>query len=430
MTNFDAYIKEQKNVSRHILFFLLAIFLITFAVWAYFSPLDITTEAFGVVVPSKNIQKVQHLEGGIIESVNVSEGDIVSEGQALVSLEGTASISDLEQLRVRTASLRADLIRLKSELRDADELKFDKDLEENHLNIVESAKEMFKANRRHIDNLVSAQKQSYEQRKEEIRQIQARIKKNTENLILLREQIAISEDLLQSNLTNKMLHLNFLKEESELNGQLNEDEAALKKVRAAAMEAEIRISTIEDNYVSETRQEFGEKISFLEELQQREKKLRDNLKRTVLRAPVKGIVKTLYHSTVAGVVKPGDVVVELVPEDDYLVVEAQFPIHEIVYIKTGQLAKIRLHNPDAFSFGQIQGKVKSISPDSITKEDGIPIYKVMVELDQDFFTHKEKKYNLIPGIQVSCGILTGKRRVFEYLLDPFLSSLDYAFHER
>ena len=322
------------------------------------------------------------------------------------------------------------MIRLEGELSDADELKFDKDLEENHLNIVESAKEMFKANRRHIDNLVSAQKQSYEQRKEEIRQIQARIKKNKENLILLREQIAISEDLLQSNLTNKMLHLNFLKEESELNGQLNEDEAALKKVRAAAMEAEIRISTIEDNYVSETRQEFGEKISFLEELRQREKKLRDNLKRTVLRAPVKGIVKTLYHSTVAGVVKPGDVVVELVPEDDYLVVEAQFPIHEIVYIKTGQLAKIRLHNPDAFSFGQIQGKVKSISPDSITKEDGIPFYKVMVELDQDFFTHKEKKYNLIPGIQVSCGILTGKRRVFEYLLDPFLSSLDYAFHER
>ena len=247
---------------------------------------------------------------------------------------------------------------------------------------------------------------------------------------MLREQIAISEDLLQSNLTNKMLHLNFLKEESELDGQLNEDEAALKKVRAAAAEAEIRISTIEDNYVSETRQEFGEKISFLEELQQREKKLTDNLKRTVLRAPVKGIVKTLYYSTVAGVVKPGDVVVELVPEDDYLVVEAQFPIHEIVYIKTGQLAKIRLHNPDAFSFGQIQGKVKSISPDSITKEDGIPFYKVMVELDQDFFTHKEKKYNLIPGIQVSCGILTGKRRVFEYLLDPFLSSLDYAFHER
>ncbi|PPR36062.1 MAG: Type I secretion system membrane fusion protein PrsE, partial [Alphaproteobacteria bacterium MarineAlpha9_Bin6] len=284
MNNFDVYIQDQNNVSRHILLLLLSAFLITFGVWAYFSPLDITSEALGVVVPSKNIQKIQHLEGGIIESVDVSEGDIVSKGQALVSLEGTASISDLEQLRVRMASLRADLVRLKGELNDTDQLKFEKDLEEDHLDIIESAKEMFKANKRHINNLVSAQKQSLEQRKEEIRQIQARIKKNQENLILLREQISISDDLLRSNLTNKMLHLNFLKEESELDGQLNEDEAALKRVEAAAIEAEIRISTIKDNYVSETRQEFGEKISFLEELRQREEKLKDNLKRTVLRA--------------------------------------------------------------------------------------------------------------------------------------------------
>ncbi|HIB57559.1 MAG TPA: HlyD family type I secretion periplasmic adaptor subunit, partial [Alphaproteobacteria bacterium] len=374
MNNFDVYIQDKNNVSRHILLLLLSAFLITFGVWAYFSPLDITSEALGVVVPSKNIQKIQHLEGGIIESVDVREGDIVSKGQALLSLEGTASISDLEQLRVRMASLRADLVRLEGELNDTDQLKFEKDLEEDHLVIIESAKEMFKANKRHINNLVSAQKQSLEQRKEEIRQIQARIKKNQENLILLREQISISDDLLRSNLTNKMLHLNFLKEESELDGQLNEDEAALKRVEAAAIEAEIRISTIKDNYVSETRQEFGEKISFLQELRQREEKLKDNLKRTVLRAPVKGIVKTIHHSTIAGVVKPGDVVIELVPEGDHLVVEAQFPIHEIVYIKTGQLAKIRLYNPDSFSFGQIQGKVINISPDSITREDGIPFY--------------------------------------------------------
>jgi len=430
VSNFDVYIEDRSNVSRHVLLLLFSACLITFGAWAYLSPLDITTETLGVVIPSKNIQKIQHLEGGIIESVDVLEGDSVSKGQALVSLEGTASISDLEQLRVRTASLRADLIRLEGELNDVDQLHFDDDLEENHADIISSAKEMFTANKRHIFNLVSAQKQTFAQRKEEIRQIEARIKKNQENLLLLREQIAISDDLLESNLTNKMLHLNFLKEESELDGQLNEDEAGLKRVQAAAAEAEIRISTIKDNYVSETRQEFGEKVSFLEELRRREEKLKDNLKRTVLRAPVNGIVKTIHHSTVAGVVRPGDVVVELVPEDDHLVVEAQFPIHEIVYIKTGQLAKIRLNNPDSFSFGQIQGEVVSISPDSITKEDNIPFYKVMVELEQDYFLHKGKTYQLIPGIQVTCGILTGKRRVFEYLLDPFLSSMDYAFHER
>ena len=150
----------------------------------------------------------------------------------------------------------------------------------------------------------------------------------------------------------------------------------------------------------------------------------------MLRAPVKGIVKSIHQSTIGGVVKPGDVVIELVPEGDHLLVEAQFPIHEIVYIQVGQMAKIRLNNPDSFSFGQIEGKVANISPDSIKNEDGIPFYKVMVELSQDFFVHEQKEYRLIPGIQVNCGILTGKRRVFEYILDPFLSSLDYAFQER
>ena len=430
MSNFDVYIQDQKNATRHVLLLLLSLFLIAFGAWAYFSPLDITTEAYGVVVPSTSIQKIQHLEGGIIESVDVVEGDVVVEGQALIVLEGTASISDLEQLRVRTASLRADLVRLEGELSGVDRLKFDDELAENHKDIANSANETFMANTRHINNLISAQKQSVTQRKEEVKQIQARIEKNQNSLVLLREQISISDDLLENNLTNKMLHLNFLKEESELDGQLSEDYAALKKIEAATMEAEIRISTIRDNYVSETRQEFGEKISFLEELRQREEKLKDNLKRTVLRAPVNGIVKTIHHSTVAGVVRPGDVVVELVPEGDRLVVEAQFPIHEIVYIKIGQLAKIRLLNPDAFSFGQIQGEVKNISPDSITKEDGVPFYKVIVELNTDFFTYKDENYYLMPGIQVSCGILTGKRKVFEYILDPFLSSLDYAFHER
>ncbi len=430
MNNLDVYDREPRYFSRHILIILLSAFFLVFGAWAYLSPLDITTEAFGVVVPSKNIQKVQHLEGGIIENLNVVEGDLVSYGQELMTLEGTASISDLEQLQVRVAALRADLARLQGELNEDLELSFDTDLQENHSDIIDSAIEMFRANRSHINSLTSAQQKNFEQRKEEIKQIQARITKNKDNLVLLREQIVISEDLLENNLTNKMLHLNFLKEESELNGQLNEDQAALKKVQAAAMESEIRISSIKDNYVSETRQEFSEKISFLEELRRREEKLKDNLSRTVLRAPVKGIVKSIHQSTIGGVVKPGDVVIELVPEGDHLLVEAQFPIHEIVYIQVGQMAKIRLNNPDSFSFGQIEGKVANISPDSIKNEDGIPFYKVMVELSQDFFVHEQKEYRLIPGIQVNCGILTGKRRVFEYILDPFLSSLDYAFQER
>jgi adhesin transport system membrane fusion protein len=415
---------------HQILFLFLVALIVVAVIWAYLSPLDITTEAYGRVVPSTHIQAIQHLEGGIIESVDVSEGDIVIQGDALITLEATASAADFEQLKVRMASLRVDLTRLEGELSGADQIMFPEGLEGSYSELAAAGRRLFISNTSHIRNLISAQTANVEQRREEIRQIQARIVKNSANLGLLQQQVKISDDLLESELTNRMLHLDLLKEESELVGLLEEDGAALKRVEAASREAEIRVSTIKDNYISEARSELGEKLSLLEEFLQQEAKLKDSLKRTVLRAPVDGIVKTIHQSTVAGVVRPGDVVVELVPKGGELIVEAQFPIHEIVYIQAGQNAKVRLLSPDTFSFGQIQGTVENISPDSITMEDGLSFYKVMIKLEKDFFVHKEKIYKLMPGIQVSCSIITGKRTVLEYLLGPFQGSFGSVFTER
>ena len=374
MSSFEIYSRKRSRLPHQLLvFFLVALILISFA-WAYFSPLDITTEAYGKVVPSSDIQTIQHLEGGIIESVEVSEGDLVVKGDPLITLEATASSADFEQLKVKMESLRVDLVRLESELSGATELAFPKSLEKSQPDLVAAARRLFSSNISHILNLISAQEANVEQKNEEMRQIQARITKNSENLSLLQQQIVISEDLLESDLTNKMLHLDLLKEESELGGLLEEDKAVLKRVAAASKEADIRISTIKGNYISEARGELGEKLSLLEELMQREAKLKDSLKRTVLRAPANGIVKTIHQSTIAGVVRPGDVIVELVPQGGDLIVEAQFPIHEIVYIQKGQTAKVRLLNPDTFSFGQIIVTVESISPDSIKTEDGLPFF--------------------------------------------------------
>ncbi len=421
---------RRGDLPHRILLFLLLALVAVGITWAHLSFLDITTEAFGKIVPSSHLQTVQHLEGGIIESVHVREGDEVIANDPLITLEATASVSDFEQLRVRMASLQVDLVRLNGELSGSEEIFFPEDVDQKHPDLVEAGNRLFLSNVSHIKNLISAQNENVQQRKEELKQIRARIAKNSTSLSILQEQIKISNDLLENELTNKMLHLDLLKEESELSGLLDEDQAALKRVEAAAREAEFRISTIKDNYLSEARAELSEKLSLLGELTQREAKLRDNLKRTVLRAPVEGIVKTIHQSTVAGVVRPGDVIVELVPKGGKLIVEAQFPIHEIVYIRTGQAAKVRLLNPDMFSFGQIVGRVNSISPDSIKTEDGLPYYKVMVELERDFFLHKEKMYKLMPGIQVSCSIITGQRTVLEYFLEPFLGTLGKAFSER
>ena len=197
--------------------------------WAHVSFLDITTEAYGKIVPSSHIQAVQHLEGGIIESVHVREGDEVIANDPLITLEATASVSDFEQLRVRMVSLQVDLVRLEGEISGGDVVSFPEEISQKHPDLVDAGQRLFASNVSHINNLVSAQVANVQQRKEELRQIRARIAKNSGSLSLLREQIKISDDLLENDLTNKMLHLDLLKEESELSGLLEEDQAALNR---------------------------------------------------------------------------------------------------------------------------------------------------------------------------------------------------------
>ena len=163
---------------------------------------------------------------------------------------------------------------------------------------------------------------------------------------------------------------------------------------------------------------------------QRRKKLKDNLKRTVLRAPVDGLIKFLYHSTIGGIVKPGGTVVDIVPEGDKLLIEAQLPVQEVIYVASGQIAKVRPLTPDAANFGQLEGRVVHVSPDSIREADKIPFYLITIELESEFFKSKGKRYPLLPGIQVTCSIRTGDRSILDYLISPFMDITSTALRER
>ena len=227
-----------------------------------------------------------------------------------------------------------------------------------------------------------------------------------------------------------MLHLNLLKEAADLRGRIAEDGATLARLDAAIAGAEIRLQTIRHTSLEDVREELEEKRRSLKEYSNRIHKYRDSLQRTVLRSPVDGVVKTLYVSTVGGVVRPGDTVVEVVPAGDRLVVEARLPVQDIGYVHTGQTAMVRLASSDAVRFGSLAGRVVHVSPDSIETRDGVSFYRVRIEIEQDHFQRGSERYRLVPGVQVLCGIRTGERTVLAYLLDPFLGSLETALRER
>ncbi|MDP6571877.1 MAG: HlyD family type I secretion periplasmic adaptor subunit [Rhodospirillales bacterium] len=423
-------VREAAGAGTHLFIILCAGLVIAFLAWAHFGKIDIVSSAMGEVVPSSQVKNVQNLEGGIVRQFLVREGDRVKVGQPLVILESTASGADVQELEVRIASHKVDIARLEAELANAPVPKFSDELILGNLDLVRQAHEMFKTRRSRAKNELAGYQELANQRRQEIREISARLANERERLKLLGEQISISDELLKSDLTNRMLHLNLLKEASDLKGRIGEDGAALKRAKAAFSEAKVNIETFSDTVQEQVRKDLELKSRALEELSNRLEKFADSLQRRVLRSPVDGVVKTLYVYTVGGVVQPGATVVDVVPGTDRLVIEAKLSPQDIGYVHAGQTATVRLASSDAARFGNLDGEVVQVSPDTIETTEGIPYYKVRIATARDYFETKDERYRLVPGVQVMCNILTGQRSVLQYLADPFLGSFRQALRER
>jgi membrane fusion protein, adhesin transport system len=416
--------------STHLLLGLCVAGCAAFFGWASVATLDIVSLATGEVIPSSQVKSIQHLEGGIVREISIREGERVKQGQQLVVLEPTQSGADVGEIRVRLLSLRAEIARLEAEVSGAKTLEFDADLIADNPRMVKQTLARFNSRKKAQRSRIASQREAINQRSQEIKEIGARIRNLSENIKLMEEQIAISNELLKEDLTNRYNHLDLLKEASSLKGRREEDSAALQRAKSALKEAESNMEGIHSAYMEEAGKELEQARLSFNELSQREQKFEDNLARTILRSPVEGVIKTLHVSTVGGVLRPGQTVIDVVPAGDRLIIEAKLPTQDIGYVQAGQSALIKLTSADAQRFGGLDGTVTNVSPDTLTTEEGAPYYKVRIETANDRFQHGELQYRLFPGMQVSASILTGERTVFEYLASPFLNTMSGAMGER
>ena len=416
--------------STHWLLALCVTTCLAFFIWASVFTLDIVSLASGEVIPSSQIKSVQHLEGGIIRKISIREGEQVKSGQELIVLEPTQSGADVGEIRVRLLSLRAEIVRLEAEVSGADAPTFKADLIANNPRMAKQTLARFNSRKKSLQSRIDSQSETVAQRGQEIKEISARIKNLNQNLALMKEQISISEELLKEDLTNRYNHLDLLKEASGIQGRVEEDSSALHRARSALKKAEANMDGIVTAFREESGMQLEEARLSFNELSQREQKFDDNLARTILRSPVDGVIKTLYITTVGGVLRAGQTVIDVVPVDDRLVVEAKLQTQDIGYVKAGQSALIKLNSADALRFGGMDGTVTNVSPDTIITEQGAPYYKVRIETANDRFQRGDLQYRLFPGMQVIASIRTGDRTVIEYLTDPFFNTMSGALGER
>ncbi|WP_158306007.1 HlyD family type I secretion periplasmic adaptor subunit [Azospirillum sp. B510] len=408
----------------------IAAVLLALGAWAAVGPLDVATTASGEVVPASRVKAIQHLEGGIVTEILASEGDRVSRGQPLFRLDPTKAQAEAVELARRLASLRIDLARLTAEIAKAPAPSIDPEAEATAPEVAAAARDLFLSHRDRLAHEARSQAQLVAQKEAELEESRVRLRNNRRALEIVNTQVTISENLLSKELSNRMTHLEQLRQQQALRTLVDGDQAAQPRLEAALGEARERLAWVEGSAAEQARHDLATVRQQYDELSQRMQTLRNVEERTVLRTPVDGIVKTVNVTTEGGVVQPGQVLAEVVPGEDRLVVDARLPVQDIGYVHAGLPVRVVLSSGDASSFPPIDGRVERVSPDATMTSDGHAFYRVRVATEQSAFEATGRRYQLYPGMQVTCSILIGRRTVLEYLLSPWITTLRFAFQER
>ncbi|MBF0202416.1 MAG: HlyD family type I secretion periplasmic adaptor subunit [Desulfamplus sp.] len=401
-----------------------------FFIWAHKGALDVVSRAPGEVVPFSKIKTVQHLEGGIVREILVKEGESVGPGQPLVILESIARYADVAEQNIQIKSLQVKILRLRAEINGDEKVVFSHGMKTSEPELTRNAEALFDTRKKRLESQIKVQESLIRQYRFQIEEIRASLGGTGQVRAFIEEQVAISEKLLKNNLSNRMNHIELLRQLADLKARQKVDEASLKRIQEAIQEAGSRLDLVTSTFIEEAHDELRDAIRTLDIVNERIHKDEDSLKRTVVRSPVEGTVKTLFVATIGGIVSPGGVVVEIVPAEDRLIIEARLPVGDIGYVQVGQKVVLRVASSSDSGLGHIDGEVIHISPDSIVVSEGPPFYKIKITAFRDYFGREDVPYNLFPGMLINCSIITGNRTVLEYLLGPFMLSMESAMLER
>lgn len=397
--------------------------------WANFATLDEVAVATAEIVPAGRIKVVQHLEGGIIQEIYVTEGDTVHEGQTLMQLDLASSGTNREELLVRQDSERLIKARLEAEA-EGKELVFPEDVAKRRPAIVSAQRQAFEARRRELSSTVQVMREQVKQRELEVEELTARARAVESNYKLASERLKMSKSLLAEGLTAKMEHLELEAEVENLDGEMKSLRPSLPKVQAAVEEAKQRLQETESRFRREAQDQLGK----VEEDIARVAELLNEATAQGIRAEIKsslnGVVKNMRYNSIGNVVKPGEPIMEIVPTGDKLVVEAKLNPIDRGYVSVGQSATVKVSTYDFARYGGLSGSVIRVAPDSSTDENGAPYFRVIVQTDKNYLGKVEGDLPITPGMQATVDIHTGTKTVMDYLVKPVLKLREEAFRER
>lgn len=364
---------------------------IVFIIWAFFAWVDEIVRAEGSMISSSRPQIIQNLEGGILADLRVGEGDIVEKGDVLAKLHNTQFQSAVDDLQDQISSFEIRRLRLEAEMDGAYVFDVPSEWGARTPDIVASEAALLQARQSDYVSSVDGAKQ-----------------------VLVEAQR--ERDLLNALLKNKIVSL-----------------IEATRARKAFADAKIKFDEVVTGTELDRAQEYSDVLKELSTLRQNLQSSTDQLDRTLLRAPMRGIVNNLQVTTIGGVVRPGEEILQIIPLDEELFVEARVKPEDIAGVRRGQAATVKLSAYDYTIYGTLKGEVKLISADTFKDDrardpDGDPHYKVTLAVDTQNLTDRQKDLEIRPGMQASVELHTGSKTVLQYLLKPLYKSKE-AFRE-
>lgn len=418
--------EEEEPLRAKTLLYWMILILAAVLAWAALTQVDEVVRGEGRVTPSRQVQVIQSLDGGIVTEILVHEGQTVSVGDPLIRIDETRAVSSFRENRSQYVALEARQARLRALASDTE---FDPPPEvfKEYPIVFEQEKALYNASKDALASQLSIAREQVNQREKELIETRAKLEQAERGYELATRELTVTKPLEASGAVSEVDLLRLERESARLRGERDQAKAQIERIKAAIVEAERKIIELEQNFKSETRKELSETTAELNSLLATSVALQDRVQQATLKSPVNGKINRLFYNTVGGVIPPGKEVMEVVPTDDALVLETKIQPKDIAFIRLLQPATVKLTAYDYTIYGTLDAIVENISPDSVVDEEGNAYYLVRVRTLRSNFG---KELPIIPGMVAQVDIMTGKKTILSYLLKPVLKAKSYAFTER
>lgn len=423
-----------KNESETIKFGLFSIFLLIamFGVWMGLAPLNSAAVAVGKVSVIDNKKNIQHLEGGVIDKIFVKDGDIVKKNDPLIQIKNAKLDSEIEINKNELLQSSVLNSRLEAQRDDLKEIIFQDNISkfENFEKAKASQISIFNQQRDLLNNEKEILNQRIRQLENQIKGIEAILVAKNKRIISLNEEIKEWDRLFKEQLSDKIRLRDLNREKTLVEGDMAAANADISRIKVQITETKAQMILKERSFKDEVLKRLEETKARLVDLEQKNKVLQDQLNRTIVKSPVDGSVVEMAFYTVGGVVRPGENIMSIVPNDADYIVEGKLNITDIDTVYVGLLADLRFSAFNSSQSRVVEGEIIYVSADSLIDNAGHPFYELKVKITENGLEElKKNDFFLLPGMPVEVMIKTGERTVLSYFLKPFTDMFKRAFNE-